>query len=164
MINFGRASRRRHSYIVTRKMKINLYLCTLLLCCNMTTGCVSAWMTTGTGVRINDGMERSEVHKILGSPVSTGDSKDFKSRSYTYKAEEIRLVDVHLYKGKVNTVDEGSGQAIMNALTLGTAEVIMIPMTAAEIAIRSSTSHKISVAYDDNLRVIDSIVTDPDKD
>lgn len=120
-------------------------------------------MTGATGVRIKPGMNREEVHQKLGPPTSVGEPKSFDVRGYRNEKKNVRLVDVHLYRGKINSVDEGGGQATVNALTLGTAEVIMIPMTAADIAVRSGQNHRIDVAYGDDLRVLDYKVTDAPK-
>lgn len=140
-----------------------LKLFTLVLACMVTSSCVSAWMTGSTGVSIKRGMNRDEVHQKLGPPSSAGEPKNFDIRGFSNEKKTVRLVDVHLYRGKINSVDEGGGQAIANALTLGTAEVIMIPMTAAEIAVRSAQNHRIDVAYGDDLRVLDYTVNDSPK-
>lgn len=145
------------------KFKMHLKLFTLVLACMVTSSCVSAWMAGSTGVSIKRGMSRDEVHQKLGPPSSAGGPKNFDIRGFSNEKKTVRLVDVHLYRGKINSVDEGGGQAIANALTLGTAEVIMIPMTAAEIAVRSGQNHRIDVAYGDDLRVLDYTVKDPPK-
>lgn len=140
---------------------MHLKLFTLILACMATSSCVSAWMTGATGVNIKPGMNRDEVHQKLGPPSSAGEPKNFDIRGYRNEKKNVLLVDVHLYRGKINTVDEGGGQATLNAVTLGTAEVIMIPMTAASIAVRSGQKHRIDVAYGDDLRVLDYTVKDP---
>ncbi len=139
-------------------------LVALLMTCIMSSSCVSAWMTGATGVKIKRGMTRDVVHQKLGPPNATLDARKLDLRGTQGGKPKINIVDVHLYRGKINTVDEGGGQAIANALTLGTAELIMIPMTAVDIIIRSGQKHKISVDYGADYKVISHSVSNLSED
>lgn len=118
----------------------------------MLSSCVSAWMAASTGVTLKTGMERAEVHHKLGAPNST--CKDVTLKNGNGEKVKAKFVDTHLYRGKLNSFDEGAGQAITNAVTLGTAEAIMIPMTAADIAVRSAQKHRVEVSYGADSRVL----------
>lgn len=140
-------------------MKHLSQLALLLATCLMMSSCVSAWMAASTGVTLKTGMQRTEVHRKLGAPTSTSTGITVKNGyGETMKA---KFVDTHLYQGKLNSFDEGSGQAISNAVTLGTAEAIMIPMTAADIAVRSMQHHRIEIAYGPDLRLLEYSDNEP---
>ena|ERR1017187_7514716 len=129
-------------------------------------GCVSAWMTNATGKKIyfQTGMPRTDVVKTLGAPKERKTEINAALRNHlSYLHKAIAYVEIYEFKGKINTVDEGGGQAIMNALTLGTAEVIMIPMTAADIVVRSLETNLIYVFYDDSDLVVDFMINPPRK-
>lgn len=134
-------------------MKPHLRLALLLPTCLMMSSCVSAWMAASTGVTLKKGMERAVVHRKLGTPAST--STDVMVKTGYGETIKAKFVDTHLYQGKLNSFDEGSGQAITNAVTLGTAEAIMIPMTVADIAVRSVQHHQIEIAYGANQRLLE---------
>ncbi|MBB5036081.1 hypothetical protein [Prosthecobacter dejongeii] len=140
-------------------MKHCLRLALLVATCLTMSNCVSAWMTASTGVTLKTGMERAEVHRQLGAPNATITDVTVLD---TYGRElKAKFMDTHVYQGKLNSFDEGSGQAISNAVTLGTAEAIMIPMTAAEIAMRSMQHHRIEIAYDANQRLLEYADNEP---
>ena len=122
--------------------------------CLCSSSCISAWMAAGTGVNIDSGTDREEIHQILGKPVGTGDPADFNFRTADDKKKPVSIVDVHLFRGKVNSVAEGSELAMLNAYTLGTGEVYMIPFTIYDIVARSSENHRIEVAYDADFHVL----------
>lgn len=140
-------------------MKPHLRLALLLPTCLMMSSCVSAWMAVSTGVTLRSGMERAEVHRKLGTPNAT--ITDVKVKNAYGRELKAKFVDTHLYRGKLNSFDEGSGQAISNAVTLGAAEAIAIPMTAAEIAVRSVQHHQIEIAYGADLRLLEYSDNEP---
>lgn len=126
-------------------------------------GCISAWMTGATGEKVyfSKGTPRAEVVNSLGEPVEKRDkvSNALFHRLHT-SPELISYLEIYEFKGKLNSVDEGGGQATVNALTLGTGEVIMIPLTTLDIIRRSFGSHRIFVFYDSSDKVV-QILIDP---
>lgn len=140
-------------------MKPHLYLALLLPTCLMMSSCVSAWMAASTGVTLKKGMERAVVHRKLGTPAST--STDVMVKTGYGETIKAKFVDTHLYQGKLNSFNEGSVQAMSNALTLGTAEVIMIPMTVAGIKVQKMEQHEVEIAYGADLRLLEYSDNEP---
>ncbi len=99
-------------------------------------------------------MSRSEVHARLGEPQETTDGLRNGARTFV-KPSEVAITDRHRYSGKVNYPEEGGGQATVNALTLGTAEVVLIPLTLADIASRSASTTLVDVFYNPRHEIID---------
>lgn len=134
-------------------MKYRLPLALLLPACLMMSSCVSAWMTASTGVTLRTGMDRAEVHRKLGAPNAT--ITDVTVENGYGRKVKAKVVDTHLYRGKLNSLNEGAGQATSNAVTLGAAEAISIPLTAVDIAVRSVQKHRVEIAYGADLRLLE---------
>ena len=146
------------------EMKRILRALLLLLSPLALSSCVSAWMTNATGkqVSIENGTPRSKVISAYGEPVET--RKEISPALVNELRSEpssLGYLDIHKFRGKINAVDEGGGQAIANAITLGTAEVIMVPLTVLDILGRSFTEHEIFVFYSSGDRVV-GILIDPE--
>lgn len=122
--------------------------------------CISGWMTAGTGMYPNKlrGKSRTQVIGKLGQPQETKTTWKNEFASQSLCGVMLKSIDRFAYTGKVNSIDEGSGQAIANALTLGTSEMIAIPLTTVEIIARSFGHHQIYVMYDKDEVVIDAFV------
>ena len=106
-------------------------------------------------IQFAEGTPKLEVRSALGEPIETSYDIDPKYREdFSWRNRKITHHEKYAYKGKINTVDEGGGQATVNALTLGTGEVIMIPLTALSIVTRSFGMHIIYVFYDKNNEVV----------
>ena len=114
---------------------------------------------TGKSAAIAKGTAREEDISSFGDPVVTRTkvSEELTDRLW-FTSYPISYLDIHHYRGKLNSADEGSGQAIVNALTLGTAEAIMIPLTAVDIVARSFGNHEIFVFYNKNNTVEDVLI------
>lgn len=126
-------------------------------------GCVSAYMTHYTGRKINlpEGTPRTEVIETLGEPEEiTKEISTIYRKEFRHSKKKIERLEIHRYRGKINTVDEGGAQATVGAITLGISEVFMIPATAADIAERSFEKHKIYVFYDESDEVV-GLLIDP---
>ena len=117
--------------------------------------------STGKELSIYRGTSRIEVIKQLGEPKErrTDINGETTARFISYRTP-VSYIEIFRYRGKLNAPDEGGGQAIINALTLGTAEVAMIPLTTADIAIRSVENNLIYVFFDSNSNVVD-VETNP---
>lgn len=119
-------------------------------------------MTGATGKRLEfrEGMPRAEVVKTLGQPESkTTDVKGEHRYEFRHRDLKIAYSESYRYRGKINSIDEGGGQAIMNALTLGTGEIILIPLTTIDIAKRSLETHEIHVFYSDKDTVVGFLIS-----
>ena len=120
-------------------------------------GCISAWMTAGTGKRIyfGEGTPKPEVRSVLGEPFETSTEIDPRYRkAFSWSKRTITHLEKFAYNGKINSPAEGSSEATANAVSLGTAEVVMIPLTALSIVTRSLGRHIILVFYDENNEVV----------
>lgn len=120
-------------------------------------GCVSAAMDRATGTRIDfsPGMPRSEVVAKLGVPKERRTDISAEARQdFAHVRREISFVEHFEFRGKINYGDDGSGQAMIGALTLGLGEVVMIPLTARDIAQRSKETNLILVFFDAQERVV----------
>jgi hypothetical protein len=138
----------------------------LIIATLLTSGCASVWLTCHTGKTIyfEQGTKRSEIINILGEP--SGRSRVVEERHalrlrYTaggISSNQISHIENYDYKGKINSIDEGSGQAMANAITLGTGEIIALPITVVSIVTRSFGHHKIFVFYDDKDQALAFII------
>ena len=130
-------------------------------CTSLFTGCVSGVMTASTGkdLAFPPGTSRVDVISALGAPMErrTDISAEARKR-FSHRHEPVAFAEIFEYKGKINYSDEGSGEAMIGALTLGASEIIMIPATAVSIVKRSRATNHIYVFFDSSERVIDYIV------
>lgn len=120
-------------------------------------GCVSGVMTASTGkkLEITSGDSRLDIISKLGAPTERRTDISPQARKYfSYSRKPIVFAEIFEYKGKINSSDEGAGEAMIGTLTLGVSEIFMIPATAVSIAKRSKETNRIYVFFDDSDQVV----------
>ena len=120
--------------------------------CILLTGCVSSVIDRQSS-KYRDMFQASTTRQMfrakLGTPIqswqvgSTNVAEYADKVAYSYDAFAVR--------GKIAKPGDGSAQATVNAISLGTSEVIMIPVTIIGSIGASSQEHTLVVYYDSTM-------------
>ena len=101
----------------------------------MMSGCVAAWIDHGTGKYrdiLYEDQTRTTIRARLGEPIEVYPSQ--VQRRFDFKIPEAAVsYDMYAVRGKVAKVADGSEEATLNAITLGTGEIISIPLVLLEV-------------------------------
>jgi hypothetical protein len=120
--------------------------------CVIAAGCVSSAIDHYSGKYRNmfvANTTRDEFRAKLGTPVKTW---TFGSTNLAeYGVSGIFTYDVFAVRGKISKPGDGSAQATVNAVSLGTSEAIMIPLTIVGTISQSTQRHTLVVFYDTTL-------------
>jgi hypothetical protein len=124
----------------------------ILLLCAWSTGCVSSAIDHYSGKyrgMFKDSTTREMFRAKLGPPIRSWE-KGSRARA-EYDVATDYAYDAFAVRGKIAKPGDGSGQATVNAVTLGTSEVIMVPLTIISVLGMSAERHTLVVFYDRKL-------------
>lgn len=79
-------------------------------------------------------------------------------KKLSHRKKEISNLEVCVYRGKVNTREEGWAQATTRAVTLGVGDVALVPLTAVDIATRKLDKNRFFVFFDCDDKIIDFLL------
>ncbi len=128
----------------------------LLVCCLTSTGCVSGFMDFYSGKYrslLDEGSSQEQVRKRIGTPSET--VVDGSPAEHSYEIDNHYAYDAFPIVGKVHKPGDGSAQAMLCAVTLGTGELISIPTTILKLSYESFQRHTLVVYYDESLNYSD---------
>lgn len=126
------------------------------------TGCVSAAMDHYSGRYrkvFAEGATIESIRKRVGKPEYTYDS-EVDSTSPEYTAENYFSYDVYDVTGKIHKPGDGASQATTSAVSLGIAELILIPFTAVKITAEYLQTHTLVVFYDEQGNFVEHQIFD----
>jgi hypothetical protein len=116
--------------------------------CMLTVGCVSGWIDRGSS-KYRDLFVSATTREVfrdkLGTPTQSWATG---SGSPQYNATNCYAYDVFAVRGKIAKPGDGSVQATICAISVGTMEPIMIPITIASVVSKSSEQHTLVIFYD----------------
>jgi len=95
---------------------------------------------------------REEMRSEIGIPIESWESNS--SQAPNYRTRVFHAYDVFIVRGVVARPGDGSGQATLNAVTLGTGEAIAIPLTLASSVTKPFTTQKLIVFYNKDYKYI----------
>lgn len=120
--------------------------------CVLLTGCVSSVIDRQSS-KYRDLFQASTTRTMfrdkLGAPIQSWQVGSTNFASYDDKV--AYAYDAFAVRGKIAKPGDGSGQATVNAISLGTSEVIMIPVTVIGAIGASSQEHTLVVYYDSTM-------------
>ena len=124
----------------------------LLVCCLSSMGCVSGFMDHYSGKYrslLNEGTSQEQVRKRIGTPSES--MVEGLPTEHSYEINNDHAYDAFRIVGKVHKPGDGSAQAMLCAITLGTGELISIPTTILKLLYESFQRHTLVVYYDESL-------------
>ncbi|QQL46000.1 hypothetical protein [Sulfuriroseicoccus oceanibius] len=143
---------------------------TLIACCALATSlssCVSAWVYNA-GDSFEEPKDRATAMARYGDPVLSGrwnKNTPLKQAidqdaptSYSSLSGDLsnrpwfHHYDVFVFRGKASAPQTAGGAATLNAVTLGTGEVIALPFALLDVTATPFKSHYLFAAYNANER------------
>ena len=121
----------------------------VLLLCVFAAGCVSSAIDHYTGKYRNmfeAGTTRDMFRAKLGTPIQSWEIGS--TNLAEYDVTNVCAYDAFAVRGKIAKPGDGSAQATVNAVSLGTSEAIMIPVTLIGAIGKSTQQHTLVVFYD----------------
>lgn len=103
---------------------------------------------------LKEGTPQSRIRSSIGQPVESYVRGGSRLASYELE-NPAHAYDAFYIRGKVHKPGDGAGQAMVNAVTLGTGEAITIPLTFLKLLHESGERHTLVVFYDRTLGYID---------
>jgi hypothetical protein len=117
--------------------------------CVVAAGCVSSAIDRSSS-KYRDifltATTRDMFRAKLGAPVQSWEVGS--TNLAAYDVTNAYAYDAFAVRGKIAKPGDGSGQATVNAISLGTSEVIMVPLTIVGVIDQSMQRHTLVVFYD----------------
>jgi hypothetical protein len=115
----------------------------------MVVGCISSAIDRKSA-KYRDMFQRNTTREMfrakLGNPVQSWEMGSTNKPAYLDEA--AHAYDVFAVRGKIAKPGDGSAQATVNAVSLGSSEVICIPITIVSAMNASNQQHTLVVYYD----------------